>query len=206
MTTDIEISDMPDLPAPAEDGTIQPEQIADDGGANDTMRYLSYWYREDDKIEQQYAAEKLKLAARYAAAKEFVGKRIHYHEQGLWSFLRAIGKTKWRGLFGQCRIQKGRRSTLIVDEEAFMAWTVSKDEEVRKVVLKTTVKPSIKGINEFMQSEEGELPPGVDVKVGEEHIVVEAYQDRWAQQTVAAEQQRASEEFDDVGERRPIQR
>ena len=73
---DLELTDLPEMPEPAEDGTIAPQFIPDDNLANDALRYLSYWYRERQRIQEQATHERLRIDDLERRELERIDRRI----------------------------------------------------------------------------------------------------------------------------------
>ena len=168
-----DIGDMPDLPAPAEDGTIPPQFIPDPQIAEDTLRWLAYWYGERERVVEMATRERMRIADLERRQLERIDRRIAWHEGGLRSFLLATGKRAWKGLRGAVSFRTGRERVEVQDEAAFLAWADTLPAEQEHEVVRTTVAPSKSGIAAWIKDAgAGELPPGVELVRSEDALVV----------------------------------
>ena len=168
---EIHTTDLPDLPEPNDDGTLDPPELADEGMANDQMRHIAHWMQERERVQHSLDTEVMKLRARAQTQLDQIERHIAWHESGLQAWLWHLGVRSWKGLYGAVRINKGRQRIEIEDEDEFMAWAAAQPEDVAQRIIKTTRRPAKGEISKLIKAS-GEIPPGTDVVIGEERLTV----------------------------------
>jgi hypothetical protein len=165
------IGDLPDMPEPDESGAIPPAFVPDDSIAEDTLRWLAYWYAERELVQTMAARERLRIDTLERAQLERIERRIAWHEGGLRAFLAALGKRAWKGLRGSVSLRAGRERVEVADETAFYSWAVQQPVDTYNTLVKTT--PSKSGIAAWIKGEgAGEVPPGVELVRGDDTLAV----------------------------------
>lgn len=168
-----EIGDLPDMPEPDESGAIPPAFIPDDSIAEDTLRWLAYWYAERERVQTMAARERLRIDTLERAQLERIERRIAWHEGGLRNFLAALGKRAWKGLRGSVSLRAGRERVEVADEVSFRVWADQQPVDTYNALVKTTTAPSKSGIAEWIKGEgAGEVPPGVELVRGDDTLAV----------------------------------
>ena len=97
-------------------------------------------------------------------------KRINWHEESLRGYIAITGKKTVKLINGTIKTRSGSESTVITDEEAFMAWARKHNTEL--INEKTTYSPAKKAIKDSV-SAGGQMPDGVEFVTGEPSFKVD---------------------------------
>ena len=142
--------------------------VADEQRAEKHLRAMRYWQMQIVRINAHAAAELERLESWVNRERGILERKMAWHERGLVCFLKASGAKTIKLIGGTLKRIAGRESLEVQDEMAFLSWADATDADD---LIRLKVEPDKKAIREYIKRT-GEIPPGTDLKIGEDSFKV----------------------------------
>lgn len=150
------------------DTSLPPLSVAMEQQAEQSLRAVRYWRTEIERINAHAEAEAARIVDWATAEVKKLERRVQWHEQGLFAYLESTGKKTVKLINGTLKRLAGRERTE-VDAEKFIPWA---ENGGHADLVRVKVEPIKKAISQWVKANGGELPPGVDIQMGDDSYSV----------------------------------